>query len=56
MAATSRMMVKPALLQGGVADRIRSRSQSLMAGVAFMYCGDSPRIKPMFSTDMAVLT
>ena len=34
----------------------RSASQSLMAGVASMYAADSPRMKPMFSTDSAVFT
>ena len=31
-------------------------SQSLIAGVPSMYAADNPRMKPMFSTDRAVLT
>ena len=31
-------------------------TQSLIAGVPVMYAGDSPRMKPMFWIDSAVLT
>jgi hypothetical protein len=55
MAAVSPIMVKPRAWSAA-SDSIRFRSQSLMAGVAFMYCGDRPRMNPIFSTDMAVLT
>jgi len=47
MAAASPIMVKPCAWSAP-SDSIRIRSQSLIAGVAFMYCGDSPRMNPIF--------
>ncbi len=49
------MIDRPVRLSTG-SPSISPASQSLIAGVASMYAADSPRMKPMFSTDSAVFT
>ena len=54
-AATSRSTRKPQAVSSG-SDATSRATQSLIAGVPFMYFGERPRTKPMFWIASAVLT